>query len=195
MTEPSAADVRALFQRSLETKQRAAESLAEPIAQAARSMIDVVRAGGKILSCGNGGSAADAQHFAAELIGRFEREGRSLPAIALSTDPSTVTAIANDYGYEEIFARQVRGLGRPGDLLLAISTSGNSPNVQRAVEVAHEGDLRVVALSGASGGKVSASLAPGDVEIRVPSDSTARIQEVHLVVVHCLCDALERACR
>ena len=187
--------VRSLFHESLEATQQAARSLPPVVARAAELMVDAVRSGGKILSCGNGGSAADAQHFSAELLGRFERDRRSLPSIALSTDSSAVTAIANDYGYDRIFARQVEGLGRPGDVLLAISTSGSSPSVLAAVETAHQLDIRVVALCGGSGGKLAAALGSGDVPIRVPSDVTARIQEIHVLVVHCLCDALERGCR
>ncbi len=147
----------------------------------------------KILSCGNGGSAGDAQHFSSELLNRFERERPGLPAIALTTDSSTLTSIANDYAYEDIFAKQVRALGRSGDILLAISTSGNSENVNRAIAAAHERSMQVVALSGRDGGRMAEILVAGDVEIRVPADRTARIQEVHLVIIHCLCDLIDES--
>jgi D-sedoheptulose 7-phosphate isomerase len=155
-------------------------------------MTQTIRAGGKILACGNGGSAGDAQHFSAELLNRFERERPGLPAVALTTDTSTLTSIANDYAYAEIFAKQVRALGTAGDVLLAISTSGNSENVNRAIAAAHERGLRVLALSGRAGGAMAGLLADSDVEIRVPADSTARIQETHLLVIHCLCDLVDR---
>jgi D-sedoheptulose 7-phosphate isomerase len=148
-------------------------------------------AGGKILSCGNGGSAGDAQHFSAELLNRFEKERPGLPAIAISTDTSTLTAIANDYDYNEIFSKQVSALGTDGDILLAISTSGNSANVIAAIEAAHERGMRVVAMTGKDGGKIASVLSETDTEIRVPSERTARIQEVHLVVIHCLCDLID----
>ena len=146
---------------------------------------------GKILSCGNGGSAGDAQHFSAELLNRFEMERPGLPGMALTTDSSTITAIANDYSYEEIFAKQVRALGRKNDVLLAISTSGNSENVSSAIVAAHEREMQVVVLSGRDGGRMADLLVDGDVEIRVPATRTARIQEVHLVVLHCLCDLID----
>jgi len=152
-----------------------------------------LRNDGKILSCGNGGSAGDAQHFSSELLNRFERERPGLPAIALTTDSSTLTSIANDYAYEEIFAKQVRALGKAGDVLLAISTSGNSANVNRAIVAAHERDMQIVALSGRDGGAMSALLNAGDVEIRVPAERTARIQEIHLVIIHCLCDLIDES--
>jgi len=148
---------------------------------------------GKILSCGNGGSAGDAQHFSSELLNRFERERPGLPAVALTTDSSTLTSIANDYAYEDIFAKQIRALGRGGDVLLAISTSGNSENVNRAIAAAHERSMQVVALSGRDGGQMAEILSAGDVEIRVPAERTARIQEVHLVVIHCLCDLIDES--
>jgi D-sedoheptulose 7-phosphate isomerase len=146
---------------------------------------------GKILSCGNGGSAADSQHFSSELLNRFEMERPGLPAMALTTDSSTLTSISNDYAYEEIFSKQVRALGRAGDVLLAISTSGNSENVARAIQAAHERSMRVVAMTGRDGGLMADLYRDGDVEIRVPSERTARIQEVHLVVIHCLCDIID----
>jgi D-sedoheptulose 7-phosphate isomerase len=150
-----------------------------------------VTSGGKVLACGNGGSAADAQHFAAEFVGRFERERPELGAIALTTDSSIITAIANDYSYEQIFAKQVRALGQSGDVLLAITTSGSSPNVLAAIEAAHERDMTVVALTGKGGGKMSQALRETDVHICVPHDRTARIQEVHLLAIHCICDGVD----
>lgn len=181
------------FTDSLEVKRRAMETLLPAIAQAAALCIDTLRRGGKILACGNGGSAGDAQHFSAELINRFERERPALPALALTTDSSTLTAIANDYAWEQVFSKQVAALGRPGDCLLAISTSGNSANVLAAIRTAHEHDLRVIALGGRDGGAMARLLGARDVEIRVPATRTARIQEVHLLVIHCLCDAIDRA--
>ncbi|MEM9057481.1 MAG: phosphoheptose isomerase [Pseudomonadota bacterium] len=180
------------FSDSVEAKQAAAEVLVPHIVRGAEEMTRALLANRKILSCGNGGSAADAQHFSSELINRFERERPGLAGIALTTDSSTLTSIANDYAYADVFARQVRALGQPDDVLLAISTSGNSENVNRAIAAAHERDLRIVALSGREGGEMAALLRVGDVEIRVPSQSTARIQEVHLVVIHCLCDLIDR---
>ena len=181
------------FAESLEVNRRSAGALAGPIASAAARMIECLRAGGKILSCGNGGSAADAQHFASELLNRFEIERASLPAIALTTDSSTLTSVANDRSYEDIFSRQIGGLGKPGDILLAISTSGASPNVIRAARAAHEAGMRIVALTGRDGGALSGVLADGDVEIRVPHERTARIQEIHLLAIHCLCRLLDGA--
>lgn len=180
------------FALSIETKQKASELIAEPIANGAALMINALRAGNKILSCGNGGSAGDAQHFSSELLNRFEMERPGLPAMALTTDSSTLTSIANDYSYVEIFSKQVLALGQPGDILLAISTSGNSGNVNVAIEAAHERDMSVVALSGKDGGEMTQLLNDRDVEIRVPSTSTARIQESHLVVTHCLCDLIDQ---
>ncbi len=179
------------FHDSAQVKLAAAEQLAAPIADAVELMVASLLAGGKIMACGNGGSAADAQHFAAELINRFEVERPPLAAIALTTDSSTLTAIANDYRYEDIFAKQVRALAHPGDVLLAISTSGNSPSVLEAIAAAREQDVRVVALTGRSGGHVPALLREGDVHICVPSQRTARIQEVHLLALHCLCDGID----
>ena len=154
-------------------------------------MTDRLFADGRILACGNGGSAADAQHFAAELVGRFERERPELPAIALTTDTSLLTAVANDYSFEQVFAKQVRALGRKGDVLLAISTSGNSANVIAAIEAAHEREMHVVALTGKGGGRIGELLGDGDVHLCVPHTRTARIQEVHLLTIHCLCDAID----
>lgn len=179
------------FQDSISTKQLAADMLAEPIARAAHAMTQCFLNGGKILSCGNGGSAGDAQHFSSEMLNRFEMERPGLPAIALTTDSSTITSIANDYSYELIFSKQVTALGQHGDILLAISTSGNSINVNKAVQAAHERGMLVVGLSGKQGGELGVMLSPTDVEIRVPSDSTARIQEVHLLAIHCMCDLID----
>ena len=180
------------FAESVATKQAAAKVLAPAIARAGQLMAQSLLDDGKILSCGNGGSAADAQHFSAEMLNRFEMERPGLPAIALTTDSSTLTSISNDYAYEEIFAKQISALGRGSDVLLAISTSGNSENVNRAIAAAHERALKVVALSGRDGGRMAGLLSDADVEIRVPAERTARIQEVHLVVLHCLCDLIDR---
>ncbi len=180
-----------LFQDSIQTKQAALETLVPAIVQAAELMTQTLLQGGKAMSCGNGGSAGDAQHFSSELLNRFERERPGLPAIALSTDTSTITSIANDYSYREIFAKQVSALGREGDVLLAISTSGQSENVYAAIEAAHARDVKVVALTGKEGGIIAGLLQQDDVEIRVPSNSTARIQEVHLLSIHCLCDLID----
>ena len=179
------------FQDSAETKLKAADALSGPIAQGIDCMVQSLLANGKILACGNGGSAADAQHFSGELLNRFERERPPLAAIALTTDTSTLTAIANDYSYEEIFSKQVSALGSPGDVLLAISTSGNSKNVMRAIDVAHERDMRVVAMTGRDGGQMAKMLHADDVHICVPSSKTGRIQEVHLLTLHCLCDGID----
>lgn len=179
------------FEDSIAAKQASLESLLDPIATAGNQMLRCLLDGKKILCCGNGGSAGDAQHFSAELLNRFERERPGLPAIALTTDSSTITAIANDYRYEEIFSKQVSALGGSGDVLLAISTSGNSPNVVAAIEAAHDREMTVVALTGKDGGTMAPLLQDADTEIRVPSSRTARIQEVHLVVIHCLCDYID----
>lgn len=183
--------VRDHFAESIATKAAAAEPLAESIAAAGRLMSDALLDDGKILSCGNGGSAADSQHFSSELLNRFEMERPGLPAMALTTDSSTLTSISNDYAYEEIFSKQVRALGKAPDVLLGISTSGNSENVIRAVAAAHERGMKVVAMTGRDGGKMASIFQPGDVEIRVPATRTARIQEVHLLVIHCLCDLID----
>jgi D-sedoheptulose 7-phosphate isomerase len=182
--------VRRHFEESIATK-KAAIVLAPAITAAAATMTRCLLEDGKILSCGNGGSAADAQHFSSELLNRFELERPGLPAFALTTDSSTLTSIANDYAFVEVFAKQVRALGQPEDVLLAISTSGNSENVARAIRAAHERGLRVVALTGRDGGAIAGLLADGDIEIRVPAERTARIQEVHLLVIHCLCDLID----
>jgi D-sedoheptulose 7-phosphate isomerase len=179
------------FFDSADLKYAAAEVLSKPIVDAVSALVGCITGGGKVLACGNGGSAADAQHFAAELVGRFERERPELPAIALTTDTSLMTAIANDYSFEQVFAKQVRALGGKGDVLLAISTSGNSPNVVAAVQAAQEREMRIIALTGKGGGRMGELLAPGDVHLCVPHDRTARIQEVHLLTIHCLCDAID----
>jgi len=181
-----------LFIDSIEVKQRSQESLIDVIGDAAQLMVQCLLSDGKILSCGNGGSAGDAQHFSSELLNRFERERPSLPAMALTTDSSTITSIANDYSYNEIFSKQIRALGQPGDVLLAISTSGKSPNVVQAIQAAHDREMQVVALTGKDGGDIASLMQPDDVEIRVPSDVTARIQEVHLLAIHCLCDSIDQ---
>lgn len=183
--------IRTQFAASAEVKRQAMEMLDRPIATAIKIMVDALMNSGKILACGNGGSAGDCQHFAAELVGRFERERPGLAAIALTTDSSILTAVANDYDYSQVFVKQVRALGLRGDVLLAISTSGNSDNVAAAIEAAHERDMRVVALTGRDGGRIAKLLHDGDIEIRVPSERTARIQEVHLLTIHCLCDGID----
>jgi len=184
--------IRNHFLASIETKQQAAELLPEKIAAAARIMVKALKAGNKVLSCGNGGSAGDAQHFSSELLNRFEMERPGLPAIALTTDSSTLTSIANDYAYDEVFSKQVHALGNSGDVLLAISTSGNSENVNRAIDAAKSRGMSVVALSGKQGGRMKDLVGNDDQELRVPSDSTARIQESHLVIIHCLCDLIDQ---
>jgi D-sedoheptulose 7-phosphate isomerase len=183
--------VREHFAESIATKQSSVEVISDSIAAAGELMSQALLNDGKILSCGNGGSAADSQHFSSELLNRFERERPGLPAMALTTDASTVTSISNDYAYEEIFSKQVRALGKPEDVLLGISTSGNSENVIRAITAAHERGMRVVALTGRDGGRMADIFTPDDVEIRVPATRTARIQEVHLVIIHCLCDLID----
>jgi D-sedoheptulose 7-phosphate isomerase len=179
------------FSESAHLKLQSMDALAGPIAQAAERMVQCLKSDRKILACGNGGSAADSQHFAAELLNRFERERPGLAAMALTTDTSTLTSIANDYDYDQVFSKQVRALGHAGDVLLAISTSGNSRNVIAAMRAAHESQMVVVALTGRNGGKMAEALAPSDIHICVPAQSTARIQEVHLLTLHCLCDAID----
>lgn len=179
------------FSDSAQTKLAAVDTLAQPIVRATEVMVQCLMANGKILACGNGGSAADSQHFAAEMLNRFERERPGLAAMALTTDSSTLTSIANDYEYNLVFSKQVLALGQPNDVLLAISTSGNSPNVVAAVRAAHEREMKVVALTGRGGGEIGKHLAAGDVNICVPHNQTARIQEVHLLTLHCLCDGID----
>ena len=179
------------FIDSADLKYQAAQALSGPIAQGVQALLACVTSGGKVLACGNGGSAADAQHFSAEFVGRFERERPELGALALTTDTSILTAVANDYSFTDVFARQVRALGQAGDVLLAISTSGNSESVIEAINAAHDNELCVVALTGKGGGEIGALLRDTDVHICVPTDRTARIQEVHLLTVHCLCDSID----
>lgn len=179
------------FIDSADLKYQAAQTLSKPIAAAVQAVLACVTSGGKVLACGNGGSASDAQHFAAEFIGRFERERPGLAAIALTTDSSILTAIGNDYGFNLIFSKQVQALGNPGDVLIALSTSGNSPDVLAAVDAAHDKDMTVIAFTGRGGGKLGARLLETDVHICVPHERTARIQEVHILAIHCLCDAVD----
>ena len=179
------------FQESAQLKVALAQVLAAPIAMAAERMVQCLLTEGKILVCGNGGSAADAQHFSAELLNRFEVERPPLAAIALTTDASTLTSIANDYQFDKVFSKQVQALGQARDILLAISTSGQSPNILEAVRAAHERDMVVVALTGKGGGKLAESLTGNDVHLSVEAQNTARIQEVHILVLHCLCDAID----
>jgi D-sedoheptulose 7-phosphate isomerase len=185
------AQVRRHFEDAVALKQRMAESLAPAVARAGEALAAALGAGAKVLACGNGGSAGDCQHFAAELVGRFERERPGLPAIALTVDSSALTAIANDYSYDVVFAKQVEALGREGDVLLAISTSGNSRNVLEAMKAARARGMRIIALTGRDGGAMGAFLEPGDHHLNVAHARTARVQEVHLLVLHCLCDTVD----
>jgi D-sedoheptulose 7-phosphate isomerase len=189
--ENLASRISAHFAESAKLKLAAAEPLAAPLVRGIELLVDTLRGGGKVLSCGNGGSAADAQHFAAELVNRFERERPPLAAIALSTDTSALTSIANDYAYQQVFSKPLRAFGKRGDALLAISTSGNSANVIDAMHAAHELGVRVIALTGAGGGKMAALVRNDDVHLCVPHKTTARIQEVHLLCIHCLCDGID----
>jgi D-sedoheptulose 7-phosphate isomerase len=186
-----AARVAAQFAESAKLKLDSANALNAPLTRAATLLAETLREGGKVLACGNGGSAADAQHFAAELVNRFEMERPPLAGIALTTDTSNLTSIANDYAWVQVFSKQVRALGRRGDVLLAISTSGNSANVLEAVGAAHELGLRVIALTGNGGGKMAALVGADDVHVCVPHKTTARIQEVHLLALHCMCDGID----
>ena len=183
--------IKANFTESIQTKIAAGEILPESIWRASQMMVEALIRGNKILSCGNGGSAGDAQHFSSEMLNRYERDRPSLPAMALTTDSSTITSIANDYSYDEVFSKQVRALGQAGDILFAISTSGNSRNVINAMEAALSRDMTIVALTGKDGGEMAGLLGNNDVEIRVPSSRTARIQEVHLLVIHNLCECID----
>ncbi len=180
------------FEDSIQVKQKAVDRLAPPIAAAAAAIAAALLNDNKVMACGNGGSAADAQHFSAEMLNRFEMERPGLPAIALTTDSSTLTSIANDYQYADVYSKQVRALGRAGDVLLAISTSGESHNIIHAVEAAHERGMVVIALTGREGGQIAPLINANDFEIRVPTRSTARIQEVHIMVIHSLCDLIDR---
>ena len=179
------------FNESIQTKQQAAQVLAQPTAKAAELLFNALANDGKFLICGNGGSAADAQHFAAEMTGRFEKERMELAAIALTTDTSALTAIGNDYGFDHIFSKQVRALGRTGDVLVGISTSGNSGNVIEAIQAAHQSGMKVIALTGRDGGKIAQMLQEGDVLLNVPYPRTARIQEVHILLIHAMCDCID----
>ena len=183
--------VSAHFAESIRAKQEAEKVLVEPTAQAAELMLQCLMNDGKILACGNGGSAADAQHFAAEMTGRFEKERMELAAIALTTDTSALTAIGNDYGFDHVFSKQVRALGRAGDVLVGISTSGNSTNVIEAIKAAHERDMHVIAMTGRDGGKIAAMLKDTDVLLNVPYPRTARIQENHILLIHAMCDCID----
>jgi D-sedoheptulose 7-phosphate isomerase len=189
--ETLAGRISAHFAESAKLKLAAAEPLAAPLVRGIELLVDTLRGGGRVLSCGNGGSAADAQHFAAELVNRFERERPPLAAIALSTDTSALTSIANDYAYQQVFSKPLRAFGKRGDALLAISTSGNSANVIDAMHAAHELGIRVIALTGNGGGKMAALVRDDDVHLCVPHKTTARIQEVHLLCIHCLCDGID----
>lgn len=183
--------IRQHFLESIAVKERALASLVPAIAGAAAAMTGTLRQGGRVLACGNGGSAADCQHFAAELVGRFERERPGLPAVALTVDTSALTAIANDYSYDEVFSKQVEALGREGDALLALSTSGNSRNVIAAMKAARARGMAVVALTGRDGGEMARLLGPGDHHLNVSHPRTMRIQEVHILALHCLCDTID----
>jgi len=185
------ARIREMFTESIQTKIDAADALPDSIAMAAEMLVNALVNGNKILSCGNGGSAGDAMHFASEMLNRFERERPSLPAISLTTDVNTLTAIANDYDFSQIFAKQVKALGQAGDILFAISTSGNSKNIIEAMKAALSRDMLIIVLSGKDGGEMAGLISVNDVEIRVPSPSTARIQEVHLLIIHSLCDLID----
>ena len=179
------------FIDSADLKYQSAQVLNKAVAAGVQALVACVTGGGKVLACGNGGSAADSQHFAAEFVGRYERERPGLAAIALTTDSSILTAVSNDYNFDEVFARQVRALGQAGDVLLAISTSGNSVSILTAIDAAHEREMMVLALSGKGGGKLASALRETDVHVCVPHERTARIQEVHLLVLHCLCDGVD----
>ncbi|MFN3234696.1 MAG: phosphoheptose isomerase [Gammaproteobacteria bacterium] len=179
------------FSNSIETKIHSVDILAEPICKAADMMVSALLKDRKILACGNGGSACDAMHFSGEMLNRFETERPALPAIALSADTSTITSIANDYSYDDIFAKQIRALGHECDILLMMTTSGNSKNLLTAIDAAHEKSMTIVALTGRDGGMVAEKLSGSDIEIRVPSEKTARIQETHILIIHCLCDLID----
>ena len=185
--------VSAHFAESIRAKQEAEKVLVEPTAQAAELMLQCLMNDGKILACGNGGSAADAQHFAAEMTGRFEKERMELAAVALTTDTSALTAIGNDYGFDHVFSKQVRALGRAGDVLVGISTSGNSTNIIEAIKAAHERDMHVIAMTGRDGGKIAAMLKDTDVLLNVPYPRTARVQENHILLIHAMCDCIDSA--
>lgn len=183
--------IQAHFKASITSLEQAMAQLSPIVAHASTAMAETIKTGGKIMACGNGGSAADAQHFSAELLNRFERERPALPGISLTTDTSTLTSIANDYSYEEVFSKQINALGKPGDILLVISTSGNSPSITQAVNAAHKKDVRCIALNGRNGGKLTEVLSGNDLNICVPGNVTARIQEVHGLIIHCFCDLID----
>ncbi len=185
------AHIRGHFEESIELKRRMAETLAPQIARAGEALAAALSNDRKVLACGNGGSAADCQHFAAEIVGRFERERPGMPAIALTTDTSAITAIANDYSYDVVFSKQIESLGRPGDFLLAISTSGNSKSIVEAIRSAHARDMRVIGLTGRDGGAMAKTLRDGDFHLNVAHQRTMRVQEVHLLVIHCLCEVVD----
>lgn len=186
------ARIKEIFNEAVQTQITAADTLPETIAAAAQLMVKALLNNGKILACGNGGSAADAQHFSAEMLNRFEAERPSLPAIAITTDSSTITSIGNDYHFNEVFSKQIKALGQPGDILLAITSSGTSKNIIEAIIAAHHRKMQVVALTGKNGGEIPALLKSEDIEIRIPAESTARIQETHGIVIHCLCDIIDK---
>ena len=183
--------IRSNFSDSIQTKINSADSLINIIAEASEEMVQALLEGHKILSCGNGGSACDAMHFSSEMLNRFKQERPGLPAITLTADMATITSIGNDYHFSDIFAKQVRALGQPGDLLLAISTSGNSADIVNAIKAAHDKNMGVIALTGYDGGKLPDYLQEKDIEIRVPANETARIQETHLLIIHCICDIID----
>jgi len=183
--------IREIFTESIQTKIDAADALPESIALATDILVDALVNGKKVLCCGNGGSAGDAMHFASEMVNRFERERPSLPAMALTADMNTITAIANDYDFNQIYTKQIKALGQPGDILLAISTTGDSPNITEAVKAALSRDMLIIGLTGRDGGEMAGLLSANDVEIRVPSPTTSRIQEVHLLIIHTLCDLID----
>ncbi len=183
--------IRLNFTESIQTKINAADGIINIIAEASEEMVQALLEGHKVLSCGNGGSACDAMHFSGEMLNRFKHERPGLPAIALSADISTLTSIANDYHFSDVFAKQIRALGQPGDVLLAITTSGNSANIVNAIKAAHDKHMVVIALSGHDGGKIVEHLQEKDIEIRVPAYDTARIQETHLLIIHCICDIID----
>ena len=198
MSKPQAHKTEELVQRindniaeHLLTVQSTQTLIAPQIADGAQLMLQALLTDKKILACGNGGSAADAQHFSSELLNRFETERPGLPAVALTTDSSTITSIGNDYHFDDIYAKQIRALGQPGDILLAISTSGNSTNIIHAVDAAHEREMNCIILNGREGGELAGMLQDDDVEIRIPGTSTARIQEMHIIAIHCLCDLID----
>lgn len=185
--------IRSHFEASIEAKQKGLAILPEKIAEAGQLIVNALLGDHKVLTCGNGGSAGDAQHFSSEMLNRYERDRPSLPAIALTTDTPTITAIANDYAYEEVFSKQLRALGHSGDILIAFSTSGNSRNVIQAIQTAHDRGLTVIAITGKDGGQMAHHLNDNDIELRVPSNVTARIQESHLLIIHCLCDYIDQS--